>query len=229
MPTDDTEVTHWRSWPQGPWWNSPLLFCDAFGADGQLWPEPEAYSSVAAISQQRSIASGQSATFTFLLAWFFPNRTPDWCGWASPPSKGKIVIGNFYATRFKDAWDVAEYTAENLDQLERSTRLFATAFRDSALPPAVKDAAGSNLSTLASTTCFRTADGEFHGFEGSNDRIGCCYGNCTHVWSYETATPFLFPSLARSLRKASFGYSLDDQGAIRARQVLPDGIAVSRN
>jgi hypothetical protein len=131
MPTDDTEVTHWRGWPQSAWWNSPLLFWDAFGADGQLSSEPEAYNSVAAISQQRSIASGQSATFIFLLAWHFPNRTPDWCGWASPPGKGKTVIGNFYATRFKDAWDAAEYPAENLDQLGDvhafSPRRFVTA------------------------------------------------------------------------------------------------------
>ena len=223
MPDRDTQVTHWRGWPQGPWWNSPLLFWDAFGANGQLAPEPEAYNTVGAVSQQRTIAAGQSATFTFLLAWHFPNRTPDWCGWAAPPGKGKTVIGNFYATRFKDAWDAAEYTATNLGQLERRTRLFAKAFRESTLPAAVKEAASSNLSTLASTTCFRTADGEFHGFEGSDDTLGCCYGNCTHVWNYETATPFLFPSFARSLRHASFGYSLDEQGAIRARQVLPDG------
>ena len=33
----------------------------------------------------------------------------------------------------------------------------------------------ANLSTLATQTCFRTADGEFHGFEGTNDKSGCCY------------------------------------------------------
>ena len=81
----------------------------------------------------------------------------------------------------------------------------------------------ANLSTLVSTTCFRTADGEFHGFEGADDKSGCCYGNCTHVWNYETATTFLFPSYARSLRKAAFGYSMDDQGGMRFRQLLPDG------
>jgi non-lysosomal glucosylceramidase len=87
----------------------------------------------------------------------------------------------------------------------------------------VKEAASANLSTLATTTCFRTADGEFHGFEGSDDQRGCCFGNCTHVWNYETATAFLFPSYARSLRQASFGYSMDDQGGMRFRQLLPDG------
>ena len=87
----------------------------------------------------------------------------------------------------------------------------------------IKEAAGANLSTLASTVCFRTADGEFHGFEGVNDHGGCCFGNCTHVWNYESATPHLFPSLARSLRAASFGYSMEDSGAMNFRQVLPDG------
>jgi non-lysosomal glucosylceramidase len=199
------------------------LFWDTFATDGQLAVEPEVYNTVGALSQQQTIGAGRSATFTFLLAWHFPNRTPDWCGWAAPAGKGHTIIGNFYATRFKEAWDAAEYTANNLELLESRTRLFTTAFRCSTLPSAIKDAASSNLSTLASTTCFRTADGEFHGFEGSYDKIGSCYGNCTHVWSYETATAFLFPSFARSLRKASFGYSLDDQGAIHARQQLPDG------
>jgi len=95
--------------------------------------------------------------------------------------------------------------------------------RDSTLPGAVKEAAGANLSTLVSTTCFRTADGEFHGFEGSNDNRGCCHGNCTHVWNYETSTAFLFPSFAHSLRKSAFGYSMDDAGAMHFRQSLPDG------
>jgi hypothetical protein len=82
----------------------------------------------------------------------------------------------------------------------------------------------ANLSTLVSTTCFRTADGEFHGFEGVNDKGGCCHGNCTHVWNYETATAHVFPSLSRSLRRSAFGYCLDDQGLMYFRQLLPDGI-----
>lgn len=223
MPESGTRVTHWRGWPQGGWWNSPLLFWDAFSAQGQLDTEPNPYNTVGALCQQQTIPAGKSASFTFLLAWHFPNRTPEWCGWSAPKGEEKTGIGNFYSTRFKNAWEAAEYTAKNLKQLEERTRMFAKAFRESTLPAAIKEAAGANLSTLASTTCFRTADGEFKGFEGSNDTLGCCYGNCTHVWNYETATSFLFPSFARSLRKASFGYSLDPQGAIHARQMLPDG------
>jgi non-lysosomal glucosylceramidase len=217
------QVQHWRGWPQGRWWNSPMLFWDAFSAGGELGAEPEARNAVGVVLQRATIAPHQSQTFTFLLAWHFPNRTPEWCGWDAPKGKGGTRIGNYYATRFDDAWAAADYTAQHLESLERRTRLFADAFRESTLPAAVKEAASANLSTLASTTCFRTADGEFHGFEGVDDARGCCFGNCTHVWNYETATAFLFPSFARSLRKAAFGYSMDDAGAMRFRQMLPDG------
>lgn len=225
LPESATRLTNWRGWPKGSWWNSPLLFWDAFSRNGKLEDEPAERNAVGALCQSRSIPPGQSGSFTFILAWHFPNRTPEWCGWRAPNGKEKTVIGNFYSTRFKNAWAAAQFAAENLDRLERKTRAFAAALRESTLPPAIKEAASANLSTLATTTCFRTADGEFHGFEGSNDKLGCCYGNCTHVWNYETATAFLFPTLARSLRKAAFGYSEDDDGGIRARQMLPDGEA----
>ena len=221
--SSNVKVSHWRGWPQGRWWNSPMLFWDAFSANGELGVEPEAPNAVGVVLQSATIAPRQSQTFTFLLAWHFPNRTPDWCGWDAPKGKGGTRIGNYYATRFEDAWAVADYTATHLESLERRTRLFADTFRESTLPATVKEAASANLSTLASTTCFRTADGEFHGFEGVDDARGCCFGNCTHVWNYETATAFLFPSFARSLRKAAFGYSMDDAGAMRFRQLLPDG------
>jgi non-lysosomal glucosylceramidase len=219
-----TRTDVWRGWPQGRWWNSPMLFWDDFSDDGRLAAEPDPHNAVGVLSLQRSIAPGSSSNFTFLLAWRFPNRTPEWCGWTSPKGQGKTVIGNHYCTRFPTAVAAAEYTAANLQRLESHTRLFANAFRESTLPAVIKEAASANLSTLASTTCFRTADGEFHGFEGVDDHRGCCFGNCTHVWNYESSTPHLFPTLARSLRAAAFGYSMDDAGAMHFRQLLPDGV-----
>ncbi len=216
-------VSFWRGWPRSRWWNAPMLFWDDFSKDGVLEPETGARNEVASLSIQRSIAPGGSASFTFLLAWHFPNRTPEWCGWSAPKGDEAVIIGNHYTTRFAGAWEAAEYAAAHLTRLEARTRQFAAALRESTLPGAVKDAASANLSTLVTTTCFRTADGEFHGFEGVNNTRGCCFGNCAHVWNYETVTPHLFPSFARSLRKASFGYSLDDAGAMHFRQLLPDG------
>lgn len=218
-----SEVSQWSGWPRRRWWDSPMLFWDDFGDDGKLGPEPTPAGTVAALCQAREIAPGAEATYTFVLAWHFPNRTPERCSWSAPKDKGATVIGNYYAKRFADAWAAADYTARNLAALEQRTRAFLTAVRESTLPGAVKDAAMSNLTTLVTTTCFRTADGEFHGFEGVNDKAGCCYGNCTHVWNYETATAHLFPAFSVSLRRAAFGYSLDDAGAIHFRQKLPDG------
>lgn len=223
IPDRTTRTSHWRGWPKAAWWTSPLMFWDVFSKTGQLDAEQASRNTVGTLCQKLAIPPGQSGAFTFLLAWHFPNRTPNWCGWEAPPGKGDTVIGNYYAARFKDAWAVAQYTADHLDDLETRTRRFAKAFRESTVPAVAREAASANLSTLASTTCFRTADGAFHGFEGSNDSIGCCFGNCTHVWNYETATAFLFPSFARSLRDVSFGYSEDDSGGIHFRQLLPEG------
>ncbi len=221
------EVSHWEGWPAGRWWNAPLHFWDRFSKTGDLGTQPEPHNSVGVLCLKRTIAAGHSASFEFLLGWRFPNRTPDWIGWAAPEGEGKTVIGNSYAARFTGAWEAVSYTAAHLKDLEARTRMFTNTLRESTLPAAVKEAASSNLSTLASTTCFRTADGEFHAFEGSDDTQGCCFGNCTHVWNYETATTHLFPSFAHSLRRSAFGYSMDDAGAIHFRQLLPDGKARS--
>ena len=221
---EDGEVTMLRGWPAGRWWNSPLLFWDDFTADGALGPESAKPGPVGAVCLKRRIAAGAEAEFAFLLAWHFPNRTPERCGWTAPKGHAQDIIGNWYATRFPNAWAVAEYAAAHLDDLSRRTARFVAAVRETTAPAAVKEAAMANLSTLVSTTCFRTADGEFHGFEGVNDHGGCCFGNCTHVWNYETATAHLFPSLSRSLRRSAFGYSMDERGAMFFRQLLPDGI-----
>lgn len=223
IPDSGTHLTWLTGWPKGRWWNAPMLFWDDFTSDGELGPDAAQTSAVGALCVMREIAAGASAEYTFLLGWHFANRTPARCGWMAPKGLENTVIGNWYATRFPDAWAAIEYAAANLKPLEAKTRLFAQSLRESTLPWAVVDAAASNLSTLVSTTSFRTADGEFHGFEGVLDHIGCCFGNCTHVWNYETATAHLFPSFSRSLRKAAFGFSMDEAGAMHFRQLLPDG------
>jgi non-lysosomal glucosylceramidase len=213
-----------RGWPSGRWWNSPLLFWDDFSADGELGPEPANIGPVGAVCLKRELPPGGQADFCFLLSWHFPNRTPQRCGWESPKGHEQTIIGNWYATKFSDAWAVAEYASTNLEELQQRTRRFAAAIREATLPAPIKEACTANLSTLVSTTCFRTADGEFHAFEGSDDHSGCCFGNCTHVWNYETATAHLFPSLSQSLRRSAFGYSMDERGGMHFRQLLPDGI-----
>jgi len=214
-------VTYLRGWKRDRWYNSPMLYWDDFSADGELGPEPEPRSAVGALCLSRKLAPGAHADFTFLLAWHFPNRTPRRCGWEAPKGDEDTVIGNWYSTHFADAWAAAEYAAGKLASLEQKTRRFATAIRESTVSGAVKDAATANLSTLVTQVCFRTPDGEFHGFEGASDHSGCCHGSCAHVWNYETTTPYIFPSFARSLRETSFGYDLDANGALHFRENLP--------
>lgn len=224
LESSNTGITYLRGWPDAKWWASPQLFWDDFAADGEIGPESAKRKPYASICLKREIPAGGEAAYTFLLGWHFPNRTPAWCGWDAPKAHENDNIGNHYCQRFADAWDAAKQFARKLPELERRTRVFVQTIRESTLPNGVRDAAVANLSTLVTQTCFRTADGEFHAFEGSNNNLGCCFGNCTHVWNYESTTQHLFPTLARSLRKAAFGFSEDDEGGMRHRQLLPDGI-----
>jgi uncharacterized protein (DUF608 family) len=222
---DEGHLSYLRGWPSTRWWESPLLYWDDFATDGRLGPEAAQRSAVGALCMEKDIPAPGSAEYAFLLTWHFPNRTPKRCGWASPKGHENDLIGNFYCTRFKDAWAVAEYAAQHLPALEERMHRFLDAVRKTTLPGAVKDAALSNLSTLATPTAFRTCDGAFHGFEGCVDHSGCCFGSCTHVYAYEPAIANVFPALSRSLREQQFGYSTDAQGLMDYREFLPYGIA----
>ncbi|HEV3277556.1 MAG TPA: GH116 family glycosyl-hydrolase [Terriglobia bacterium] len=223
-PGADGAVSYLKGWPSRQWWEGPLLFWDDFSSDGRLNSQVPAATPTGSLCLQREIPGHAERTYTFLLAWHFPNRTPRRCGWTAPKGHENDLIGNYYCTRFPDAWSVAQYAAERLPDLEARTRAFAAAMRESTLPGAVKDAATANLAALVSPTSFRTADGGFHGFEGCNDQSGCCFGSCTHVWNYEPAVAHLFPSLSRSLRERQFGFLTDPDGRMDFRELLPGGI-----
>jgi uncharacterized protein (DUF608 family) len=210
-------------WPGNSWFNGPHNFWFEFSESGRLARPQEPSTPVGSVAIRQRIPAGGTRSFRFLLAWHFPNRTPERCGWDAPKGKEKALLGNYYCTRFKDAWEVAEYVSDNLPQLEQRTRAFAAALERSTLPGAVKDAASANLITLVSNTSFRIADGSFHGFEGCGDKAGLGFGTCSHVWNYETATQFLFSTLARSMRETNFGYATDAEGHMDFRHKLPLG------
>jgi len=217
-------ITYLRGWKRAQWWDGVLTFWDDFTTDGALDSDSRSVMPVGSLAVTQEVAAGREAAVTFLLAWHFPNRTPERCGWPAPESVPKTtVVGNAYTERFRDAWDVSLQAAQELPKLEARTRAFAKAIESSTLPPAVLDAATSTLSTLRVNTCFRTADGEFHAFEGCGDHEGCCYGNCTHVWNYEHATAYVFPALAHSLRESEFLRNTDIKGLMGFRSYLPDG------
>lgn len=215
-------VSRRASWV-APRWGVPLLdFWDDFSADGALDArdgDPKVDTPVASVAAQLIVEPGATSEVEFLLAWHFPNRYT-WTPANTPPS-GDDRIGNYYTTRYTDAWDVLAREASRLPALRRRTIAFVNSVCGSDLPAAVKEAALFNVSTLRTQTCFRTPDGTLFGWEGIADTQGCCHGSCTHVWNYEQATAFLFGDLAWSMREVEFGPAIDEQGMMSFRVHLP--------
>lgn len=234
-------VTARSAWADVPWGDTLADFWDDFAADGRLEDRERggADKPTASVAVSRRLAPGETGELTFLLAWHFPNRmswTPaEGLPWVTAPAPGSLDrpageanpewVGNHYATRYGDAWEVAERTAADLPALEAATVAFVSDVSGADLPHVVKEAALSTLPALRSQTSFRTADGRFFGWEGTGDDFGCCPGSCTHVWNYEQATAFLFADLARSLRETEFLHSTRDDGHMSFRAHLPIGRA----
>jgi non-lysosomal glucosylceramidase len=212
-------VSYRTAWSEGNWGAGLLDFWDDFSTDGALDERPSGGEApVGSLAARISVPPGETQTITFLLAWHFPNRMT----WSpSVPPTPADPLGNYYATQYADAWDVAVRTAADLPALEAETLSFVEAFCGSDLPDVVKEAALFNLSTLRTQTCFRTTDGRMYGWEGCDDRSGCCHGSCTHVWNYEQATAFLFGDLARSMREVEFLHTTRENGHMSFRVNLP--------
>ena len=156
-------------------------------------PRPPSRGPVGAVCLQRTLAPGASRRLHVPSdAGISRTARRNAAAGARRGRRAASSSATHYCTRFADAWAAAAYAAEHLPRLEARTRLFAGRHsREHASRPRSRTPPCANLSTLVTPTCFRTADGEFHGFEGCNDTSGCCYGNCTHVWNYETATAHL--------------------------------------
>lgn len=181
--TTRTGVTYRTAWAREAGWRDALHdFWDDFSSDGQLDPRellagndtPEASLSV-----RVELAPRETQAITFLLTWHFPDRQTWTLQTLSAGESSRV--GNYYTTRFSDAWEVATRTAAQLDELETETLAFVSSFCASSLPAVVKEAALYNVSTLRTQTCFRTADGYFYGWKGCNNTAGWCHGSCTHV------------------------------------------------
>jgi len=211
-------ASHRTAWTRQGWGSSALDFWDDFSDDGKL-QERQATGEdtpMASLAVEVELPPRGTKQVTFLLTWHFPNRQT----W-TPKGNEEDRIGNYYSTKYADAWDVAEKVMPRLAELETSTVGFVQTFCRSDLPDVVKEAALFNISTLRTQTCFRTEDGRFYGWEGCSNRRGCCHGSCTHVWNYEQATAFLYGDLAGSMREVEFAHATDDKGLMSFRVNLP--------
>jgi len=218
---DDGMVTYRRSSTPNNWENAILDFWDDFSSDGELIDKDRLFDDnpMASLAVKKNIPAHATVTFTFYLTWHFPNR-PDWNG-AWDAQVKPVIIGNYYTTQYKDAWEVIDKEAPSMPGYEQQTLRFVNAFLSATIPSVVKEAALFNLSTLRSQTVFRIPSGHLMGWEGVMDDFGSCYGSCTHVWNYETATSFLFGDLAKTMRDVEFTYGTNEKGKMKNRVSLP--------
>jgi non-lysosomal glucosylceramidase len=152
--------------------------------------------SEAIATKMVKVAPKSARTFTFVLAWFFPNHPQ----------------GHEYDSRFADAAKVARYVLDNHDRLAGDTKKWhQTFYEDSTLPRWLLFRLHSTASTLATGTCQWRRSGRFWAWEG----VGCCEGTCTHVWNYAHAPARLFPELERSAREMQdFGEGFDPNSGL---------------
>jgi len=212
LATTHPQVSYRTSWLRGGWWDYVQDFWDDLHADGVLTdpaypdPTPKGANDTGSLAAHVTLAPGASQTVTFVLAWYVPNRRLTWDKPQAP------VTQNHYATQYDSVLAVVRDVLGRHDALTTVTRQFRDAIQHSTLPEPIRDALAATVVPMRSTTCFWLADGNFYGWEGCFDDLGCCAGSCTHVWSYAYAMAYLFPQLERVMRTIEFTVETEDDG-----------------
>ncbi|UCG49415.1 MAG: hypothetical protein JSU94_06455 [Phycisphaerales bacterium] len=221
-------------WFKGGWWDSVTLAWRNIQQAKLLDNPPvKGPSPGASLFVPFRVKPGAGRTIRLMIAWHVPqtdlrygNEPPN-----APPCKpGSSCAASptyrpWYAGKFKDINDLADYWRANYDNLRVKTSLFRDTFYDTTLPAEVVEAVAANLTILKSPTVLRQTDGRLWCFEGCSDNRGCCHGSCTHVWNYAQAIPHLFPDLERTLRQTEFGESMDPRGHQTFRSFIPIRLA----
>ena len=152
---------------------------------------------IGGVTRAFQVQPGQSTTVTFIIAWHFPNIYLNTAGDAGWKDKDGKKGARHYAAYFQNASETGAYVLDNLSRLTQQTRLWRDTWYDSTLPYWFLDRSFANVSTLATTTSHRFANGRFYAWEG----VGACGGTCTHVWQYAQAPARLFPEIERYTRE----------------------------
>lgn len=226
---DEDSVVVDHCWFKGGWWDALTLAWKNI-EEARLLDNPpvEGTAPGASLFVPLSLNPGQEKTVRLMLAWYVPvtdfrfGRDP---ANVPQPEEEACCFSPYYipwyAGKFKNIDEVADYWLFQYDFLREKTKLFSDAFYDTSLPEEVIEAVAANLTILKSPTILRQKDGRLWCFEGCSDDRGCCHGSCTHVWNYAQAIPHLFPSLERSLRRTEFNESQDERGHQTFRSALP--------
>ncbi len=172
---------------------------------------------IGAAGRRWTLQPGAEQRAAFVIAWHFPKV--DYTVAKLTQMWGRIQdlkkLKRYYASRFRDASEVAVYVGENFARLAGETKRWRDTWYDSTLPHWLLDRTFLNISTLATATCHRFDNGRYWFWEG----IYCCQGTCTHVWHYAQAIARIFPEIERDLReRVDYGIGFNpDTGEIGAR------------
>jgi non-lysosomal glucosylceramidase len=244
--TDNADVDVTRYWYRGNWFDNLATYWKDFREFGRIKDRayadasdaPVSYSSredVASMAVTAVAKPGETVRVRFVLTWSTPNCINYW-----NPGNADCATGagcecisdvpikpwkNYYATLWQDSKASLRYALENYAVLEKKTRTFLDVLLASSLPPEALEAVSANLAVIKSPTCLRLTDGSLYGFEGCHWNGGSCEGSCTHVWAYTYAIPFLFPRLERSMRTLEYTHSMNPDGSMSFRLMLPVGRA----
>jgi len=166
------------------------------------------------VAQSLSLAPGEGKTADFVISWHFANM--------GTLARGSDT-GAHYLNRFKDAAEVAQHIAANVERLSEITLRWQDTWYDSTLPYWFLDRTFISLNCLASTTCFRFADGRFYTFEG----VRACLGHPNHVWHYAQGHGRIFPELEQDvLERVWYGFAFRKDGSMAFRGEHGDESAI---
>jgi uncharacterized protein (DUF608 family) len=232
LSTPDEDISYALMWKPDQWFMSHYHVWNTFkekgttGEDQANLTHNRKSANAGLLTITKSILPGETQTFTFYITWYFPNFEKYWqLAPITEKNPMKPHWTNYYAKFYEDAKDVVIKLHSEEPKYNKYSKLFHDALFNSTVPPYIIDALQSTMSILKTTTCIRLDDGTFYGWEGCHPSEGCCEGSCTHVWGYQQALPFLFPSLERTLHDSNYKYNFffPDLGALEFRTQLPLG------
>jgi len=229
--TDDPNTTVDYCWFRVGWWD-PLTMAWKKIEEGNINPVDTVHDSPgASLFVKFSLKPGETKTIRVFFSWYTPfshvrygvrsNKSSDTTEGDKSSNQETFYYQPWYSSKFKNIEEVIAYWKANYSELKKKTRLFTDAFYKSTLPPEVMEAVADNLTILKSPTVLRQFDGRFWGWEGSNDTVGSCAGNCTHVYNYAQGFCHLFPAMERSIRETELNEGMDAFGHQNYREAMP--------